>query len=86
MKARVLDFRRGKSTQRCNQCLIEVRGIDSKALASRLLGKRAVCKTSSGKIISGKISHTHGNNGVVCARFAQGLPIDILKTGIDILK
>ena len=86
MKAIVLDFRGGKSTQKCNQCLGRVRGVDTKALASRLLGKRVVCKTASGKAISGKVMRTHGNNGVVCARFARGLSIGDLRKGIEILE
>ena len=86
MKARVIDFRKGKRTQKCNQILVEVDGVDSRALASKLIGKTAVFKTRSGRKMRGKIMGTHGNNGVVYARFARGLSAEDFKTGVEVLE
>lgn len=74
MNARILQFRRGRHTQTTNQFLIEVEGIDSKEKAKKLIGKKIVWKSPGGKEINGKISATHGNKGVVRARFSRGLP------------
>jgi large subunit ribosomal protein L35Ae len=88
MKAVITNFRRGRHTQRMNQLLLEIPGVDSKALASGFIGKR-VKWTSPGRLkkeIFGKITHTHGNNGVVRARFSRGLPGDAIGKKIDILE
>ena len=87
-KALILSFRRGRHTQRTNQFLIEIEGADTRAKASLFIGKRVVW-TSPGKIkkqIFGKISSTHGNNGVLRARFSRGLPGTALTTYADILE
>jgi len=87
MKAIILNFRRGRHTQRMNQFLLEIPGVDSAALASEFIGKR-VRWTSPGKMkkeIFGKITNIHGSNGVVRARFSRGLPGDVIGKKIDIL-
>ena len=87
MKATIMNFRRGRHTQTMNQLIIEVPGVDSKTLASRLIGKR-VKWTSPGKMrkeIFGKITHTHGNNGTVRARFPKGLPGEVVGKKIEVL-
>lgn len=88
MKAIILNFRGSRHTQKTNQFLLELPGVDSKALASGFIGKR-VKWISPGKLkkeIFGKITHTHGGNGVVRARFSRGLPGDVLGKKIEILE
>jgi len=72
--ALILSYRRGRHTQKQNQILVEIAGIDSKAKASKFIGKKLVWITSAGKEIHGKITHAHGTNGVLRARFAKGMP------------
>ena len=74
----ILSYRGGRKTRRGNQMLIEVEAVDSKTRASAYIGKRVVWKTPSGKLIYGKITHPHGNKGVLRARFAKGLPGEAL--------
>ncbi len=83
-KALLLNYRRGRHTQRTNQFLLEVPGISSRAAASKLAGKRVVWKTPGGKAISGKISGAHGNKGVVRARFTKGLPPQAIGAKADV--
>jgi len=85
MKARVIDFRKGKRTQKCNQVLVKIDGMDTRALASGLIGRPVVFKTRSGKRVSGKVIGTHGNNGVVYARFTKGVSLNDLSNGIEVL-
>lgn len=83
-KALILSYRRGRHTQTQNQALLEVAGVDSKAKASKYIGKKLVWVTSSKKEIHGKITSTHGNNGVLRARFTKGLPGAALKKYIKL--
>jgi len=85
MKATILSYRRGRHTQTTNQVLIEMEGVDSRALASKFIGKRIVWKTPSKKEIYGKITQPHGNKGVLRARFSRGLPGEAIGTKAEIL-
>jgi large subunit ribosomal protein L35Ae len=88
MKATVLNFRRGRHTQTMNQLLLEIPGVDSRTLAAGFIGKR-VRWISPGRLkkeISGKITSTHGSNGVVRARFSKGLPGEVIGKKIDIVE
>lgn len=86
MKAKVTSFRRGRHVQRTNQLLLKIAGVDSKSAASAFIGKKVFWKTKSGKVINGKISASHGNNGVVRARFVKGVSGEVLGKDIDILE
>jgi len=74
MEGTLVSFRRGKRTQRENHALIQVKGVESRKDAAKLVGKKVMWKTSSGKEINGKIAAAHGNKGVVRAIFERGLP------------
>jgi large subunit ribosomal protein L35Ae len=85
--ALILSFRRGRHTQRMNQFLVEIKGADTKAKASLYIGRRVVW-TSPGKTqkqIHGKITTTHGNSGVLRARFSRGLPGTAVGTRVELL-
>ena len=84
MQGIIKNYRRGRKTQRPNQIIILVEGISSRAKASSLIGKKAKWKTSSGKIIPGKITRVHGDKGAVIARFLKGLPGQCIGTKIRI--
>ena len=84
MKGKVIQFRRGRHTIHKRHFLIEVEGVSDKKSAEKLVGKSAVWKSPSGKILEGKISGAHGNKGVVRAIFEKGLPGQALATEIEI--
>jgi large subunit ribosomal protein L35Ae len=74
MKVTLLSYRRGRHTQTPNQILIGVEGCESKAMASRFIGKRVMWRSVSGREIFGRITQPHGTKGVLRARFTRGLP------------
>jgi len=86
MKATVLSYRRGIHTMHGNQLLLEMEGVDTRALASRYIGKRVIWYSPAKKQIFGKITSTHGNNGVVRARFPKGLPGTAISGKVDIVE
>lgn len=86
MKAKVIQFRRGRHTIHERHFLIEAQGIDSKEKAEKLIG-REVIWTSPGKNkkqIKGKVSAPHGNKGVVRAIFEKGLPGQAIGTEVEL--
>ncbi|MFH1445706.1 MAG: 50S ribosomal protein L35ae [Nanoarchaeota archaeon] len=86
MRAIVLSFRRGRHTQTTNQFLLELPGVDTRAMASQFIGRRVLWQSTAGKKIYGKITQTHGNSGVLRARFSKGLPGTVLSKNIEILE
>ncbi len=86
MNATIVSYRRGRHTQTTNQVLIEIDGVDSRALASGFIGKRVVWRTPSKKEIYGKITQPHGNRGVLRARFSKGLPGEAIGKKVEILE
>ncbi len=76
MKAIVVNFRRGRHTVYTNQVLIKIDGVDSKEKAKEYVGKEVEWKTpgKKGKILKGVITATHGNKGLLRARFERGVP------------
>ncbi len=86
MKATILSFRRGRHTQRTNQFLLEVSGIDTHSKASQLIGRRVVWTSPAKKQIYGKVTQPHGKRGVLRARFSKGLPGIAIGTKVEIVE
>lgn len=84
IKGKVIQFRRGNHTVHERQFLIEIPDVDSKEKAAKFVGKEVDWKSPAGKIIHGKISSAHGNNGVVRAIFEIGLPGQAVTTEVEI--
>ena len=82
---KVIQFRRGKHTIHKRHFLIEIPEIKSRKEAEKFIGKEVEWKSPAGKIIKGKISGAHGNNGTVRAIFEVGLPGQAVLTGVSIL-
>lgn len=80
----LVNYRRGRHTQRTNQFLLEVPGIDSRDKATQLAGRRVIWTTPGGKQLPGKILGAHGNKGVVRARFSKGLPPQAIGAKADV--
>jgi len=91
MQATILSYRRGRHTQKMNQFLLEIEGCDSRSKASGYIGKKIVWKSpvkakgKEPKMIFGKITHNHGNRGVLRVRFSRGLPGEAIRTKVKIL-
>ena len=86
MKAKVIQFRRGKRTIHERHFLIEIEGLKSKKDAEKFIGKHVEWKSPGAKpkIIRGKISGSHGIKGVVRAIFEKGLPGQAITTEVKI--
>jgi large subunit ribosomal protein L35Ae len=84
MKAKVLNFRQGRHTQKTKQVLLSVKDVDSRVAASKFVGRKVEWKTASGRVISGKVASPHGNNGVMRARFPKGISVEVLGKEIEI--
>ncbi|MDO8627208.1 MAG: 50S ribosomal protein L35ae [Candidatus Diapherotrites archaeon] len=82
MAGRIKSFRRGIHTTTMNQLIVELGDITDKAHASKLVGRKAIWTTPSGKKIVGKVSAAHGSKGTVRVRFTQGMPVEALGTRI----
>jgi len=84
MKGKVVQFRRGRHTVHERHFLIEVDGVKNREEAGKLVGKGVEWKSSSGKVIKGKVSSAHGNKGVVRAIFEKGLPGQAITTNVEV--
>ena len=84
MKAKVVQFRRGRKTYHKRHFLIQVEGAKNRKDAQKFVGKSVEWKSPAGKIIKGKISSAHGNKGVVRAIFEKGLPGQAVTTPVEV--
>lgn len=74
MEGVIVNYRLGRHTQRRNQCIVKIDGVEDKYQASKFIGKKIFWSSSKGKLIKGKIISTHGSNGFVLAAFEKCLP------------
>ena len=81
---KIVQFRRGRHIIHEKHMLIEIEGVSNAEEASKFLEKSVEWKSPAGKVIKGKVSGTHGNNGVVRAIFEKGLPGQSVGTNVDI--
>lgn len=73
MKAKVIQFRRGKKRIHERHYILDVETKTRKD-AAKFVGKEVTWTSPAGKKINGKISSAHGNKGLVRAIFEKGLP------------
>ena len=73
MKAKVVQFRRGRKTYKPKHFILDV-GTKDRVEADKFVGKEVEWTSPAGKKISGKIASAHGNKGLVRAIFEKGLP------------
>ncbi len=83
MKGKVIQFRRGRKTVKERHFLLDI-GTKKKEEAGKFVGKDIEWKSPAGKIIKGKISSAHGNNGLVRAVFEKGLPGQAITTEVEV--
>jgi large subunit ribosomal protein L35Ae len=84
MKAKIANFRRGRHTQKTNQMVLYIDGVETKEAAQKLVGKTVVFKTPAGKEIKGKVSNAHGNKGAVRVLFEKGMPGQAIGSDVEI--
>jgi large subunit ribosomal protein L35Ae len=80
----IVNYRRGRKTYTPKHYIIEVEGVKDRKKAASLVGKAVSWKSSSGKVLNGKIAAAHGNKGVVRAIFEVGLPGQAIGTKVEI--
>lgn len=84
VKAKVIQFRRGRKTVHERHFLIEIEDVKDRESAGKFVGKAVEWKSPAGKIIKGEIRSAHGNNGIVRAIFEKGLPGQSVGTKVEI--
>ena len=83
MKGIVVQFRRSRTRIHERHYLLDL-GITNREEAKKMAGKEVSWKSPAGKVIGGKISDAHGNNGLVRAIFEKGLPGQAITTEIEV--
>ncbi|MEB3851295.1 MAG: 50S ribosomal protein L35ae [Desulfurococcales archaeon] len=74
VRATVMGYRRGPSTQYPGQVILRVEGLPA-ARAAGLVGKRVVYRDPKGNIYRGRVVRRHGaRNPLLLARFERPLP------------
>ena len=84
MKGIVVQFRRSRHRIKERHFLLDL-GLKDRDEAKKMSGKEVHWKSSSGKIIKGKISDAHGNNGLVRAIFERGLPGQAITESVEVI-
>ncbi len=74
MEGTIANFRRGRHNQSSNQMIVQVASIQSRDDATKLVGKKVVFKTQTGKEITGEVRSAHGNSGALRVLFETGMP------------
>lgn len=85
MDGKISAFRGSHKTQKSNQMIVVVSGIDSREKAESLVSKVVSWKTPGKKnvVIKGKVSRAHGNNGAVRVIFERGMPGQSLGSSVS---
>jgi large subunit ribosomal protein L35Ae len=85
MKGFVVNYRGSLKVKKQKQMIIKADGIDSKADTKKIIGKKVIWTTPSGKKIEGIITQAHGGKGAVRVHFSEkGLPGQAIGTKVEI--
>ena len=84
MEGTIVHFRGSRRVKRSNQMIMQVKSVDNKEKASKLIGKKVIWKTSAGKEMIGEITNIHGNSGALRIRFDAGMPGQSIGTKVAI--
>ena len=84
MKAIIVHFRRGRTTQHESQMIIKAEDVDTTEKARSLIGRKVTWKSVRGKEIKGTVLATHGRLGQVRAKFERGMPGQSLGKFVEI--
>ena len=83
MKGIIVQFRRSRHRIKEKHYLLDL-GFQKRDEALKMKGKAVEWKSSSGKVIKGKISDAHGNKGLVRAIFESGLPGQAITESVEV--
>lgn len=83
VKGHVVQFRRSLKHIHKRHFILNI-GAKDKKEAEKFIGKDVVWKSPAGKKITGKISGSHGNKGLVRAIFERGLPGQAVNTDVEV--
>jgi len=83
---RIISHGRGitPKTQKPKDCLIQFSDVNSVSEAAQLIGRKVAWPLGETKCI-GKIVSLHGKNGLVRARFRNGVPGQALGSPVEII-
>ena len=93
VKGKFLGFRRNRETQRPNQALLRLEGVNDPESTRFYQGKR-VCyiykaqnrkQGSKYRTIWGRVSRAHGKRGVVIARFKPNMPARAMGADVRVM-
>ena len=98
-RGKVLGYKRGLRNQHPSISLIQIEGVDYKGDTHFYLGKRLAYVYKSGvkrrikrsdklskyKVLWGRISKSHGNSGIVRAKFRRNLPANAMGHSVKIM-
>ena len=87
MNGVIASFRGSHKTQRGNQVIVRVEGVETRQKAVALEGKKVVWTNPEGKNkvkIAGYVSKAHGGKGAVRIVLEKGLPGQGLGTPIEV--
>ena len=81
---RITNYRIGNKSQTPKECLIHFQGINSAALAGKLVGQKVAWQSGKNTRL-GKVKGLHGRNGMVKVRFLHGVPGQAIGTIVELL-
>jgi large subunit ribosomal protein L35Ae len=81
--ARIVNYRVGPRTQSSKEILIQVIGSES-VVQGQLVGKKVVWSNQTSKLV-GQISGLHGKNGMLRAKFKNGVPGQAIGTVVEVI-
>ena len=85
VKAVVLSYAGSHEHQDNHRMILKPLGIEDRGRASRLIGRKVIWRTPTGRKMIGKVIKTHGKGGEVKAYFNPGLPGQALGDIVEII-
>ena len=85
MKGYIVNYRGSLKVKKLKQMIVKVEGIDKKADVHKIVGKKVVWTSPTGKKLEGKITQAHGTKGAARVHFTEkGLPGQSIGQKVDI--
>lgn len=84
MEGVIANYKQGRHIQTTNQMIVKVAKVDNRDEASKLVGKKVVYTTKTGKKIVGEVRAAHGNSGALRVLFETGMPGQAISEKVSI--
>ncbi|KAF1335552.1 60s ribosomal protein l35a-4, partial [Globisporangium splendens] len=93
VKGVFVGYKRGLRNQYSHTSLIKIQGLQDKKDVDFYLGKKiayiykgkTLKNNSKFRVIWGKVTRAHGNNGLVRAKFAKNLPAEAISASVRVM-